>query len=60
LEGGLPGQRGCNELDGLELPGKVQFHAVAGQTLKIQTPGGGGYGSLQTGKDFPAVDNGAE
>jgi N-methylhydantoinase B len=60
LEGGLAGQRGCNELDGLELPGKIQFHAVAGQTLKIQTPGGGGYGVLQTGKDFPAVDNRAE
>lgn len=60
LQGGQAGQCGCNQLDGLALPGKIQFHAVAGQTLTIQTPGGGGYGVLQTGKDFPAVDNGAE
>jgi len=44
LEGGEPGLCGCNELDGRELPGKVQFEAVAGQTLTIMTPGGGAYG----------------
>ena len=49
LHGGRPGQRGRNELDGQELPGKVEFTAVAGQTLTIKTPGGGGYGE----KPFP-------
>ncbi len=44
LEGGQPGERGYNELDTNELPGKIQFSAVAGQTLTIKTPGGGGYG----------------
>jgi len=45
LGGGEPGLCGRNELDGRELPGKVLFDAVAGQTLTILTPGGGGYGS---------------
>jgi N-methylhydantoinase B len=44
LQGGQPGQCGRNELDGRELPGKVQFTAVAGQILTIETPGGGGHG----------------
>ncbi len=44
LAGGEPGLCGCNELDGERIPGKVQFRAVAGQTLTIKTPGGGGYG----------------
>ena len=44
LLGGQPGQCGRNDLDGQVLPGKIQFHALAGQTLTIQTPGGGGYG----------------
>jgi len=44
LAGGLSGQCGRNELDGQELPGKVEFTAVAGQILTITTPGGGGYG----------------
>ncbi len=44
LKGGQAGLCGRNELDGEELPGKLQFNAVAGQTLTIMTPGGGGYG----------------
>jgi N-methylhydantoinase B len=44
LQGGQAGQCGRNELDGRELPGKVQFTAFAGQALTIETPGGGGYG----------------
>ena len=44
LEGGQPGKCGRNELDGQELPGKIRFEALAGQTLTINTPGGGGYG----------------
>jgi N-methylhydantoinase B len=45
LNGGQAGQCGHNVLDGRELPGKVQFQAAEGQTLTIETPGGGGYGS---------------
>jgi N-methylhydantoinase B len=45
LAGGEPGLCGCNLLDGQELPGKTQFTALAGQTLTIKTPGGGGYGT---------------
>ena len=46
LDGGAPGQRGRNELDGREIPGKLCFKATAGQTLTIKTPGGGGYGAM--------------
>ncbi len=45
LDGGRAGECGRNELDGQELPGKIQFNAFAGQVLTIKTPGGGGYGS---------------
>ena len=45
IEGGEPGARGCNELDGKALPGKISFKALKGQTLTIKTPGGGGYGA---------------
>jgi N-methylhydantoinase B len=44
LHGGDSGQCGRNELDGRELPGKLQLSVSAGQTLTIKTPGGGGYG----------------
>jgi len=44
LNGGEAGQRGRNELDGEELPGKIEFSVSAGQTLTIKTPGGGGFG----------------
>ncbi|MDX1412305.1 MAG: hydantoinase B/oxoprolinase family protein, partial [Nitrospirales bacterium] len=48
LNGGHPGQPGRNRLlrDGQirELPGKCQFEVQAGDVLKIETPGGGGYG----------------
>ena len=44
LAGGQAGECGRNELDGQELPGKIRFQAVPGQTLTIETPGGGGYG----------------
>jgi N-methylhydantoinase B/oxoprolinase/acetone carboxylase alpha subunit len=46
--GGKPGAKGCNTLirDGVEqpLPGKVQVTLNAGDRLRIETPGGGGYG----------------
>jgi N-methylhydantoinase B len=44
-EGGEPGQRGLNLLDGAELPPKAIGQLRAGQRLRIETPGGGGYGA---------------
>jgi N-methylhydantoinase B len=44
-EGGEDGARGRNLLDGEELPAKSIGEMQAGQRLRIETPGGGGYGS---------------
>jgi N-methylhydantoinase B len=43
--GGEPGASGRNLLDGLELPPKVSGELKPGQRLRIETPGGGGYGA---------------
>jgi N-methylhydantoinase B len=43
--GGEPGRRGRNLLDGVELPPKAIGRLEPGQRLRIETPGGGGYGS---------------
>ena len=43
-DGGAPGTRGQDTLDGVPLPGKAAGKLRAGQRLCIQTPGGGGYG----------------
>jgi N-methylhydantoinase B len=43
-QGGAPGATGRNLLDGEELPGKAIGRLRAGQRLRIETPGGGGYG----------------
>lgn len=49
LEGGSPGQVGKNILirNGVEIPlsGKVCLDVKVGDRLRIETPGGGGYGS---------------
>ena len=46
--GGEPGGRGRNTLirDGVEreLPGKIELQLQRGDRLRIETPGGGGYG----------------
>ncbi|HWD84313.1 MAG TPA: hydantoinase B/oxoprolinase family protein [Solirubrobacteraceae bacterium] len=42
--GGQPGARGRNLLDGRELPAKSIGQLEPGQRLRIETPGGGGYG----------------
>ncbi|MFI5009906.1 MAG: hydantoinase B/oxoprolinase family protein [Solirubrobacterales bacterium] len=42
--GGVPGARGRNLLDGRELPGKAMGTLRAGERLRIETPGGGGWG----------------
>ena len=48
LSGGKPGKPGKNKLlrkrKVTVLPGKCSFHAVAGSVLRIETPGGGGWG----------------
>src|SRR5207302_301089 len=46
-KGGGPGARGRNLLDGRELPSKSIGELRAGQRLRIETPGGGGYGSAK-------------
>jgi N-methylhydantoinase B len=42
--GGKPGAPGRDLLDGRELPGKVTGMLRAGQRLRVETPGGGGFG----------------
>jgi N-methylhydantoinase B len=46
LEGGENGLVGVNMLDGKALPGKCQLAVSAGQKLRVETPGGGGYGAI--------------
>jgi N-methylhydantoinase B len=41
-EGGEPGARGRNLLNGEELPAKTTRDLAAGDVLRIETPGGGG------------------
>ena len=45
LQGGQPGQPGRNLHNGRELPGKATFQAKAGDVVRIETPGGGGFGN---------------
>jgi N-methylhydantoinase B len=43
--GGLPGAPGLNFLNGEELPAKATRELAAGDVVRIETPGGGGFGS---------------
>ncbi|HEY1567812.1 MAG TPA: hydantoinase B/oxoprolinase family protein [Solirubrobacteraceae bacterium] len=43
-DGGKPGEPGRNLLDGEELPPKSIGELTPGQRLRIETPGGGGFG----------------
>jgi N-methylhydantoinase B len=43
-QGGEPGAKGRNMLNGEELPGKTTGTLRTGERLRIETPGGGGYG----------------
>jgi N-methylhydantoinase B len=45
--GGAPGAPGRDLLDGSPLPGKVTGTLRAGQRLRIETPGGGGFGDVR-------------
>ena len=44
LAGGAPGAKGRNRLDGRDLGGKGSFDVEPGSVLRIETPGGGGFG----------------
>jgi N-methylhydantoinase B len=46
-QGGGPGACGLDTLDGRPLPGKVSGSLLAGQRLRIETPGGGGFGDAR-------------
>ena len=43
--GGEPGARGRDQLDGHSLPGKATGTLRPGERLRIETPGGGGFGN---------------
>jgi 5-oxoprolinase (ATP-hydrolysing) len=45
LAGGCPGSPGINRIDGQEVGGNFSCEVVPGQHLRIETPGGGGYGA---------------
>ena len=47
LQGGSAGQVGENTLNGEPLPGKCQLSLKAGDKLRVETPGGGGWGTSQ-------------
>lgn len=44
LQGGMPGRKGENRLNGETLPGKITRRVEPGDRLTILTPGGGGWG----------------
>lgn len=44
LADGKPGQRGVNYLDGEVVAGKCELSVRPGQVLRVETPGGGGFG----------------
>jgi N-methylhydantoinase B len=44
--GGEPGARGRNLLNGEELPAKATVELAQGDVLRIETPGGGGWGRM--------------
>jgi 5-oxoprolinase (ATP-hydrolysing) len=46
LAGGSAGAAGRNLFNGEPLPGRAELHAKAHDRLRIETPGGGGYGAL--------------
>ena len=49
VRGGGPGLPGRNLLNGNELPAKVTRDVCAGDVIRVETPGGGGYGPVQNG-----------
>jgi N-methylhydantoinase B len=47
--GGANGAAGRNLLNGRELPAKVSRDVRAGDVIRVETPGGGGYGHVRNG-----------
>ena len=47
--GGEPGLPGRNLLNGAELPAKVTRELAAGDVVRVETPGGGGFGPVLNG-----------
>jgi 5-oxoprolinase (ATP-hydrolysing) len=45
LDGGGAGAPGHHSLNGQHLPGRCEFNVQVGDVLRIETPGGGGYGA---------------
>jgi N-methylhydantoinase B len=48
--GGGPGARGRTLLNGEELPGKATRDLEAGDVVRVETPGGGGFGQVRNGQ----------
>jgi N-methylhydantoinase B len=46
-DGGAPGSPGRDLLDGRPLPGKITGTLAPGQRLRVETPGGGGFGDVR-------------
>jgi N-methylhydantoinase B len=44
-DGGAPGEPGRDSLNGVELPAKTTLDLAPGDVLRIETPGGGGFGA---------------
>ena len=48
-DGGAPGARGRNRINGREVSGRLTRELRAGDLLEIETPGGGGWGVSREG-----------
>jgi N-methylhydantoinase B/oxoprolinase/acetone carboxylase alpha subunit len=44
LAGGTAGASGCNLHNSRDVGGKASFDAATGDRIRVETPGGGGYG----------------
>jgi 5-oxoprolinase (ATP-hydrolysing) len=51
LAGGLSGAPGRNVFNGQGVPGRAELHAREHDRLRIETPGGGGYGAPTAERD---------
>ena len=47
-KGGSPGRSGANYLNDRQIPGKCQLELEAGDRLRVESPGGGGFGKRQS------------
>ncbi len=47
LNQGSPGLKGCNFLNNRPLKGKISLSVQPGDRIRIETPGGGGYGAIE-------------